>query len=168
MLPLFLPPTVSGFAILWLLSPNHFVGSFFAQSGLEIVFTPLGTILACVVVSFPLAFQSCMVGLSRVRAELVESSIVLGADRLLTTLRVVWPQMGGAVLVACLLVFARALGEFGASVLVGGNIEGRTQTLPLAVYSFAESGAYLQAGQAAFLSALLGFAVYLALRKAEV
>ena len=167
LLPLFLPPTVSGFVLLLILSPKHSFGAYLDSAGFEIVFTPMGTTLACVLVSFPLACQSCMVGLSKVQSEYVESSIMLGGDRVVSTLRVVWPQMSGAIMVAGLLVFARTLGEFGASMMVGGNIAGRTQTLPLAVYTYAESGSYGLAGLAAALSALLGIVVYLFLRRAE-
>lgn len=167
LLPLFLPPTVTGFAILWLLSPLNFFGAALRQAGLEVVFTFYGTLLACIVVSFPLAFQSCMVGLARVRPELLESGITLGGTGLLNTAKIVWPQVKGAVLIAALFVFARSLGEFGASMMVGGNVEGATQTLPLAVYSLAQAGKLSQAGVASMVSAGLGILVYIFLRVLE-
>jgi molybdate transport system permease protein len=166
--PLLLPPTVTGFLILWSFSPLHSVGAAVHRVSGDIVFTWVGTVLACVVVSFPLAFQACMVGHSRVRSELIESALVLGGSRLLNTFRVVLPQMKGAVFAAGLLVFARAMGEFGASMMVGGNIAGRTQTLPLAVYSFAEVGNFEAAAWCTLVACLVGLFVYFSLRLIEM
>jgi len=167
LLPLFLPPTVTGFVLLWLLSPARFPGAWIANAGWQIVFTRYGTLLACVAVSLPLAFQACMVGLSRVHPELMEGGLTLGGTRLFNTVKVVWPQMKAAVGVACLLVFARALGEFGASMMLGGNMPGETQTLPIAVYSLAQSGHFDWAAAAAAISAILGLGVYFLLRLIE-
>lgn len=167
LLPLFLPPTVTGFALLWLLSPVRPPGAWLATAGGQIVFTRYGTLLACVVVSFPLAFQACMVGLSRVHPELMEGGLTLGGTRLFNTVKVVWPQMKAAVGVAFLLVFARALGEFGASMMLGGNMVGETQTLPIAVYALAQSGQFGWAAAAAAISAILGVGVYFLLRLIE-
>jgi molybdate transport system permease protein len=167
LLPLFLPPTVTGFVLLWILSPLRWPGSWLDQWGVQIVFTGYGTLLACTVVSFPLAFQACMVGLSRIHPELMEGGLTLGGTRLFNVVRVVWPQMKTAVVVASLLVFARALGEFGASIMVGGNLAGETQTLPLAVYSFALAGEFAAAGLATAVSAGMGLAAYIMLRFLE-
>jgi len=167
LLPLFLPPTVSGFVLLWLLSPLHSVGYWIEGVVGTIVFSLPGTILACLVVSLPLAFQASMVGLSRVDSKMLESGIILGGTPLLNRFRIVLPQMRGAVGISALLVFARALGEFGASIMVGGNIRGRTQTLPLLIYTQAESGDYGTAGQAALLISLLAVVVYFSLRFLE-
>ena len=164
LMPLFLPPTVTGFVLLWLLSPVRAPGSWLAEFGWQVVFTRYGTLLACVVVSFPLAFQACMVGLARVQPELMEGGLTLGGTKLFNTVKVVWPQMKAAVGVAALLVFARALGEFGASMMLGGNMVGETQTLPIAVYSLAQSGQFQWAAAAASISALLGLGIYLLLR----
>lgn len=167
LLPLLLPPTVCGFALLMLFSPYRFPGNLLHQLGLRVVFTPGGTILACCLVSFPLAFQACILGLSRVSAEVRESARLLSSSWLLNTVRVVWPQMGGAIGIAGLLVFARSMGEFGASMMVGGNQPGLTQTLPLLIYSAAEVGRFSEAGLAALLSVAIGLAVYLLLRMVE-
>lgn len=167
LLPLFVPPTVTGFGLLWLLSPRHALGMGLESWGMRVVFTPWGTVLACVAVTFPLAYQCCIVGLSRLPRELTESGLVLGGTPFFTTFRVVWPQLGPALTVAALLVVARALGEFGASMLVGGNIQGETQTLPLLVYSLAETGRFLSAGLAAGVSVALGGIVYGLLRALE-
>lgn len=167
LLPLFVPPTVTGFFLLWLLSPKYPFGRFLDSLDCLPVFSQTGTVLACVVVSFPLAFQFCMVGLSRVRKELVESGSVLGGTDFFNTLRLVWPQLKSSLLGASLLVFARAMGEFGASIMVGGNIPGETQTLPLAVYSFAESGDFAHAAQAALACVGVAVSVYACLRLLE-
>lgn len=167
MLPLFLPPTVCGFFLLWLLSPLWPLGRSLEEAGLRVAFTAAGTVLACIVVSFPLAFQACMVGLSRIEPELKEGGRSLGGTTFYNTIRIVWPQMKSAILVAGLLVFARALGEFGASMMVGGNLPGKTQTLPLAVYTFAQSGQFYLAGVASVVSVLLGIVVFVVLRLLE-
>jgi molybdate transport system permease protein len=167
MIPLFWSPTVSGFLILWSLSPNHALGKLSRDLLGQLVFTPSGTVLACIVVSFPLAFQACMIGRSRVAVGLQEGSQILGATPLFTIVTVVWPQMASSVLVAALLVAARSLGEFGASILVGGNIPGQTQTLPLLIYSLAEQRELGLAALGALVSAGLGLLAYLGLRCLE-
>jgi len=91
----------------------------------------------------------------------------LGGSDFLNRVRVVFPQMKGAIFAAGLLVFARALGEFGASMMVGGNIQGQTQTLPLAVYSYAEVGNFFLAGWSALAACLLGLLVYVMFRVLE-
>lgn len=167
LVPLFWSPTVSGFLILYGLSPNHPLGTLIKAWSGQIVFTLSGTVLACLVVSFPLAFQACMIGRARVPEGLEESSQVLGGTPAFRTVTVLWPQMGGAVMVSALLVVARTLGEFGASIMVGGNIPGQTQTLPLLIYTLAEQQKLGQAAVGAMLSALLGVMAYLALRRIE-
>ncbi len=167
LVPLLWSPTVSGFLILWTLSPNHQLGRMLRELLGQLVFTPSGTVLACIVVSFPLAFQACMIGRARVPESLRESSQVLGATPFFTTTTVVWPQMAGAIMVAALLVAARSLGEFGASIMVGGNIPGQTQTLPLLIYSLAERRDLALAALGALISAILGVVAYLALRRLE-
>lgn len=167
LIPLLLPPTVSGFAILYLFSPRQPLGALMEGLGIQIVFSTLGTVSACAMVSFPLAFQACIVGLSRVGRDLRESAHLMCGSWTLNTVRVVWPQMRSAILVAGLLVFARSLGEFGASMMVGGNLPGETQTLPLLVYSFAEVGRYHEGGLAAGVAVVIGLLLYGSLRWAE-
>lgn len=167
LIPLFWSPTVSGFLLLWTLSPNHALGQILRRMLGQIVFTPSGTVMACLFVSFPLAFQACMIGRGRVAAYLEESGQVLGATPFFVTATVVWPGMLGAVGAASLLVAARSLGEFGASILVGGNIPGQTQTLPLLIYSLAEQRQLGLAALGAGVSALLGLVAYLGLRRLE-
>ena len=167
LVPLLWSPTVSGFLLLWTLSPNHELGRLLRGLLGPLVFTSSGTVLACLFVSFPLAFQACMIGRARVPPSLSQSSQVLGGTPLFTTVTVIWPQMAGAILVAGLLVAARSLGEFGASIMVGGNIPGQTQTLPLLIYSLAEQRELALASLGALISAFLGVFAYLALRRLE-
>jgi molybdate transport system permease protein len=167
LVPLFWSPTVSGFLLLWTLSPSHSLGTWLQKVLGQIVFTPSGTVLACVVVSFPLAFQACMIGRARVAKSLEESGQVLGGTPTFAIATVVWPQMAGAILVAALLVAARSLGEFGASILLGGNIPGQTQTLPLLIYSLAEQRELSLAALGAAISAGLGLLAYVAMRRLE-
>lgn len=167
LIPLFWSPTVSGFLLLWGLSPNHWWGALLRDAGFQIVFTFWGTVLACAVVSFPLAYQACVIGRRRVPEDTTAGAQVMGGTPMLVTCRIVWPQMRGALAVACLLVAARSLGEFGASMMLGGNLPGESQTLPLAVYTLAESQQLELAGLAALVSALLGGLMYGLMRVVE-
>lgn len=167
LVPLFWSPTVSGFILLWALSPNYWWGSLLREAGIQLVFTTWGTVLACCIVSFPLAYQACLIGRARVPDDTTASAQVLGGTRLFITVSVVWPQMKSALMVACLLVGARSLGEFGASMMVGGNVPAQTQTLPLIVYSLAETRQLELAGAAATMSAILGAGMYALMRLME-
>lgn len=163
-IPLFWSPTVTGFLLLYGFSPNHSVGRLLARLGVEVVFTPLGTICACLCVSLPLAYQACLLGRTSLSAEIEESAYVQGGDPVFATLVVLWPQMRSYILVACLVVFARSMGEFGASIMVAGNMEGSTRTLPLAIYTYAESQQWNLAAGGGVLSALVGALIYFKLR----
>lgn len=167
LLPLVLSPTVSGFLILWGFSPHHALGRCLFDLLGQVVFTPKGTTLSCIVVSFPLAFQALMIGRSRVPLGLEECGQVLGASGAFRLVTIIWPQMRSAVAVAALLSVVRSLGEFGASFMVGGNIPGQTQTLPLFIYSAAEQQQLGLAAIGALLSLLLGGLAYAGLRSLE-
>lgn len=164
LLPLFWSPTVVGYLVVWGLSPNYWFGVLLRDLGIQVVFTLYGTILACCLVSFPLAYQACIIGRSSIPRDTTDAASVLGGTPVYVTFSVLWPQMRPALLVASLLVAARALGEFGASMMVGGNMPGVTRTLPLAVYTLAENQHPEMAGLAATVSAALGTALYLLMR----
>ncbi len=166
LLPLFWSPTVVGYLLIWGLSPNYWFGAALRGLGIQLVFTLGGTILACCLVSFPLAYQACVIGRTAVPRDTIDSAQVLGGTPTFVTCSVLWPQMKPALLVAAILVAARALGEFGASMMVGGNMPGLTRTLPLAVYTLAEGQQMELAGLAALVSALLGTALYLLMTRA--
>jgi len=139
-LPLVLPPVVTGFFLLWLLSPGSPVGGWLKRSlGLELVFTWPAAALAAAVVAFPLFLRSLRTAIEGVDTDLEEAAANLGASPLRVFFTVTLPLARHGLLAGALLGFCRALGEFGATILVAGNIPGRTQTIPLAIFSIANT-----------------------------
>jgi molybdate transport system permease protein len=141
MLPLVLPPTVVGFALLISLGRRSWIGHFFEFIFKQpIVFTWWAAIIASVVVSFPLVYQTIKVGFMSVDQDLEDSSRSLGAGEWQVlryiTLPLAWPSL----LSAYILGFARGLGEFGATLMIAGNIPGKTQTIPTAIYVAVDTG----------------------------
>jgi molybdate transport system permease protein len=141
MLPLVLPPTVVGFALLIFLGRRSWIGHFFEFIFKQpIVFTWWAAIIASVVVSFPLVYQTIKVGFKSVDQDLEDSSRSLGAGEWQVlryiTLPLAWPSL----LSAFILGFARGLGEFGATLMIAGNIPGKTQTIPTAIYVAVDTG----------------------------
>jgi molybdate transport system permease protein len=139
-LPLVLPPTVVGFALLELLGRNRPLGSWLAERGIEIVFTWKAVVLATAVMAFPLLVRSARTAFEEVDPRLVGLARTLGAGPVSAFFRVVLPLAWRGVLAGTVLAFSRALGEFGATVLVAGNIPGRTQTLALAIFHDVQVG----------------------------
>lgn len=141
MLPLVLPPTVVGFMLIIIFGNNSVIGSgiewFFDQS---VMFTWYGAVIASTVVAFPLMYQSAKTGFINVDDDIEDAARVDGAGRLQVFFRVTVPLSAGALVTGALLSFARALGEFGATLMIAGNIPERTQTLPTAIYVALQSG----------------------------
>jgi molybdate transport system permease protein len=141
MLPLVLPPTVVGFALLILLGRRSWMGEFieflFQQ---PLIFTWWAAIVASVVISFPLVYQSIKVGFMAVDRDLEDSSRSLGASEWQVLRYISVPIAWPALLSGYILGFARGLGEFGATLMIAGNIPGKTQTLPTAIYVAADTG----------------------------
>lgn len=138
LLPMVLPPTVIGFGLLMLLG-NSGLGRFLAP-GDSLLFTWYAAVIASVIVSFPLMYQAARTGFEMIEEELEMVAKTFGANRWqvfwYVTLPLAWPSL----LSGTILSFARGLGEFGATLMVAGNIPGRTQTLPLGIYQAVESG----------------------------
>ncbi len=139
-LPLVLPPTVVGLALLELLGRNRPLGAWLAGRGIEIVFTWKAVVLATAVMAFPLLVRSARTAFEEVDARLVGLARTLGAGPLSAFFRVTLPLAWRGVLGGTVLAFSRALGEFGATILVAGNIPGRTQTLALAIFHDVQIG----------------------------
>jgi len=141
MLPLVLPPVVSGFFLLYLLAPAGPLGGvIFWLFGVRIPFTLTAAVLAAALVSFPLFLRGARTGFAAVPRELEETAATLGHGPRGVFMRVSLPLARPGIVAGALLAFARALGEFGATLVVAGNIPGRTQTLPLAIYEAAQLG----------------------------
>lgn len=139
LVPLVLPPVVTGFLLLSLLGSRSLVGSWLASMGVPIPFTLLGAILAAFAVGLPLYVVSIRNAFQVVDPAYEEISWTLGHRPLPTFLRVTFPLAVPGIAAGAVLAFARALGEFGATVVLAGNVEGRTRTIALAVYTLLES-----------------------------
>lgn len=140
-LPMVLPPTVLGFGLLILLGKRGLVGRFLLDHfDLQIVFTWWAAIFAAAVVSFPLMYQSAKAAFASVDVALEQAARTLGSSESRVFLRITLPLAYPGLIAGLVLAFARALGEFGATLMVAGNIPGKTQTIPLAIYFAVETG----------------------------
>lgn len=139
-LPLVLPPTVVGFLLLELLGRNRPLGGWLAERGIEIVFSWKAVVLATAVMAFPLLVRSARTAFEEVDPHLVGLARTLGAGPVAAFFRVALPLAWRGVLAGVVLAFSRALGEFGATIMVAGNIPGRTQTLALAIFHDVQIG----------------------------
>ncbi len=134
-LPLVMPPVVAGVGLLAAFGRRGVIGSWlYGWFGLQLTFTTGAAVLAATFVSFPLAVLALEAGLRGLDERLEDAASTLGASRWYVLRRVTLPLMGPQVAAALVLSWARALGEFGATITFAGNLRGRTQTLPLAVY----------------------------------
>jgi molybdate transport system permease protein len=133
-LPLVLPPAVAGVALLIAFGRRGVIGGFLSSLGLQVTFTPLAVILAQMFVASPFFLRAAIVGFSAVDEELTQAASLDGAGEWALFRHVVLPLAHPALLSGAVLTWARALGEFGATIIFAGNLPGRTQTMPLAIY----------------------------------
>src|SRR5260221_7435029 len=162
-LPTAIPTAVAGFALLLLWGPNATLGRLLNSQGVQLMFTPYAIILANIFVTFPLAFGVIKPVFDTMSRSLEEASATIGATRWQTFWYVILPSLRGAILSGALLTFARAVGEFGSTILVSGNLAGRTQTAPLyifAKYNAGEPGSLEAANAIAIVLALLSFVIF--------
>ena len=134
-LPLVLPPTVLGFFLLLIFGKNGLLGQFLASIGATVVFTWQGAAIAAAVVAFPLLYRTARGAFEQMNVELIQAGRTLGMSEWHIFWRVIFPNCWPGILSGTVLAFARALGEFGATSMLAGNIPGRTQTMSLAIYS---------------------------------
>ncbi len=139
-LPLVLPPTVLGYYLLVLLGRRGIIGETLAGWGIEVVFTWQGAVIAASVVAFPLVFKSARAAFENVDGQLENAARVLGVGEAGVFFRVTLPLAARGIAAGVLLAFARALGEFGATLMIAGNLPGRTQTLSVAIYEAVQAG----------------------------
>ncbi|MFC6618891.1 molybdate ABC transporter permease subunit [Deinococcus radiophilus] len=139
-LPMVLPPTVLGYYLLVLVGQGGVLGPLLSGLGIQLVFTLSGAILAATVVSFPLVFRPARAAFETSDRELEGAAWVLGLGRAATFFRVTLPLAWRALLSGLLLAFARALGEFGATLMIAGSIPGQTQTLSIGIYDAVQAG----------------------------
>jgi molybdate ABC transporter permease protein len=155
-LPLVLPPTVVGFFLLLIFGRRSFIGRALEHVGLTIAFSWPATVIAATVIAFPLMYRTTLGAFEQVNPTLLQAARTLGASEWAVFRRVLLPLAGPGVIAGTVLAFARALGEFGATLMLAGNIPGRTQTMPIAIFSSAEAGdmhaAFLWVGLIVILS----------------
>lgn len=139
-LPMVLPPTVVGYYLLVLLGRRGWLGPWLAQWNIELVFTWQGAVVAATVVAFPMVLKAARAAFLDVDHKLEDAAAVLGIARSAVFFRVTLPLAARGILAGVLLAFARALGEFGATLMVAGSIPGRTQTLSISIYEAVQAG----------------------------
>src|SRR3954469_2533395 len=158
-LPTAIPTAVAGFALLLLWGKYGMIGRFISEDH-QLMFTPYAIILANIFVTFPLAFGVLMSVFETMSRSLEEASATIGATRWQTFWHVTLPSLRGAIVTGALLTFARAIGEFGSTILVSGNLAGRTQTAPLYIFAKFNEGQVEAANAIAIVLALLSFLIF--------
>ncbi|WP_251517933.1 MULTISPECIES: molybdate ABC transporter permease subunit [Staphylococcus] len=145
-LPIVLPPTVMGFILLIVFSPHSPIGFFFAHIlHLPVVFTLVGAIIASVIVSFPLMYQHTVQGFRNIDEKMLNTARTMGASEGKIFLKIILPLSKRSMLAGIMMSFARAIGEFGATLMVASYIPHKTNTLPLEIYFLVEQGKENQA-----------------------
>ena len=157
-LPLVLPPTAVGLLLLSVLARQGLLGRWLDAAGIQVVFTWKAVLLATMVMAFPLFVRSARTGFEEVDPRLVGLARTLGCGPLAAFFRVTLPLAWRGILAGTMLAFARALGEFGATIMIAGNIPGRTQTLALAIFQASQVGRDDRAMALAGVTVLLAFA----------
>jgi len=144
-LPLVLPPTVVGFILLYIFGRNAVLGALFFELGRPIVFSWSATVISAVVVAFPLMYQTARGAFEQIDANIEDAARTLGASEWTTFWHITIPLAWPGIAAGTILAFARSLGEFGATLMLAGNIPGKTQTIPIAIYFLVQAGKSEQA-----------------------
>jgi len=148
-LPMVMPPTVLGYYLLVVFGRRGWIGDWLEQTlGIRLIFTWQGAVVASATVAFPLVFKAARAALEGVDHHLESAARVLGGSELAVFFRVTLPLAWRGILAGTMLAFARAMGEFGATLMIAGSIPGRTQTISIAIYEAVQAG---QDGMANFL-----------------
>ena len=139
-LPLILPPTVIGFFLLLLCGKNGFVGKIFMNFNKNIIFSWSATVIAATVVAFPMMYRTCRSAFEQIDKNMISAARTLGLSETKIFFKIAIPLAWPGIIGGLVLSFARALGEFGATLMIAGNIPGRTQTMPVAIFFAVEGG----------------------------
>ena len=163
-LPLIMPPTVTGYYLIMIFGRNGFLGKLLYDiAGWSIMFTWQAAVLASFIISLPLMVRTTQAAIASVDITMRDSATMLGYSEWQTALRVVIPLAKRGILAGVVLAFARGMGEFGATLMVAGNIPSRTSTMPLAIYSYAVGGDWQKAHSLVLLLTLTsGLFIFLA------
>ena len=158
MWPLVLPPIVSGYLLLILLGKYGFIGGFiYRVFGIEIVFSQLAVVIAVSIISFPLLVRGIVTGMESVPVELENAARTLGASPLKVFWTITFPPAHRGIIGGTILGFSKSLGEFGATIMVAGNIPGKTQTMALAIFSAEHLGEDASVYRLVFISTVVAF-----------
>lgn len=168
-LPMVLPPTVAGFFLLLIFSKRRPVGLFLYESfGIKVVQTWLGCILAATVIALPLMYRNARAAFEQVDVDLIYAGRTLGMSEQAIFWKIVVPAAGPGIVSGTILTFARAMGEYGATSMLAGNIPGKTATVSQRIAMVIQDGDYLTAGIWVFIVLLIAFAaIYLMNRVAQ-
>jgi len=163
-LPLVLPPTVTGYYLVVLAGRSGLIGKpFYNWTGWSIMFTWYAAVLASFVVALPLMIKTTRAAIESVDKNLINASYTLGHGEFTTAIKVILPLSMKGIIAGTVLSFARAMGEFGATLMVAGNIPGRTATMPIAIYTSASSGDWSTANvMVIFFTLICGILLYIA------
>ena len=162
-LPMVMPPTVLGYYLLVLLGRNGPIGGWLQNTfGINLIFTWQGAVIAAMVVTFPLVFKPARAAFEGVNPQLEQAARVFGLRERSVFFRVSLPLAWRGILAGVLLAFARALGEFGATLMVAGSLPGKTQTLSIAVYEAVQAGEDALANQLVLLISMVCIVILLA------
>jgi len=160
-MPLVLPPTVIGFYLLIVFSPQHFLGHLLQSLGIRIVFSFTGLVIGSVLFSLPFMVNPIKAGLQNFPLILIEASFCLGKSSWDTLIRVIMPNIKPALLTGIIMAFAHTIGEFGVVLMIGGNIPGKTRLASIAIYNEVEALNYHTAGTYALILVLISFCILL-------
>jgi len=165
-IPLVLPPTVTGYYLIILFGRNGIIGKLvYETTGWTIMFTWYAAVLASFVVALPLTIKTARAAIESVDKGLVNASYTLGHSEFDTAVKVVLPLARRGIIAGAILSFARAMGEFGATLMLAGNLPGKTDTMPLAIYTLAGSGEWSKAHvMVILLTVMSGVFLYIANR----
>lgn len=139
-LPMVLPPTVLGFFLLIIFGKNSLIGRVLNSMHIEIIFSWEATVIAASVVAFPLIYRTTLSAFDEIDENIIHAAQTLGMSNLKIFWTIIIPNSISGILGGGIMAFARALGEFGATMMIAGNIKGETQTIPIAIYTAVQSG----------------------------
>jgi molybdate transport system permease protein len=162
-LPLVLPPTIVGFFLLIIFGKNSFVGQLLNDIGTPVVFTWVGAVIASAVVAFPLMYRTTRGAFEQLDENLLNAGRTLGMTEWTLFIKVMLPNSIPSIMAGAVLAFARALGEFGATIMLAGNIPGRTQTVSVAIYTAVQAGNWELAYKWMFIIVGISFVTIMAM-----
>ena len=166
-LPLVLPPTIVGFFLLVVFGRNSLLGSFLLKYDISLVFSSTATVIASTVVAFPLMYRTARGAFEQLDKNILYAARTLGLKDHKILWKIIIPNSLSGLVAGTILAFARALGEFGATIMIAGNIPGKTQTMAVAVYSAVQSGNRQLAYKWVLIMVVISFASILLINKFE-